>query len=194
MGDRRASRKTTARAPRWWPAAPLAAGAVALAVPAAAGAGTLPARTVRHGVAPVVLTVVRVPGHGAALATARGDSVYALSSEKGAKLTCTGRCASIWPPVVVAASVTAVRVGAGVAGHVGLVRRGSKTKQVTFNGYPLYGFVGDKGPHEDHGEGIVNFGGTWALVRPGARSVAATLMLPVRKSTTTSSSSSGGSW
>ena len=194
MGERDSSGKMSARARRrWWLVAPLAAGAVALVVPAAAGAGTVPARAVRHSAPGLELEVVQVPGHGAALANARGDTVYSLTSEKGAKLTCAGRCATIWPPLVVARAVAHVRVGAGVQGRIGFVRRSATTKQVTYNGYPLYGFVGDKGPRQDHGEGIVNFGGTWALVRPGARTVAATLMLPLKKTATTTTSS-GSSW
>lgn len=194
MGERDTSGRISGRTRRWLVAAPLVVGAAALAAPIGAGAAT--AKGVHHASPKFELKVVDVHGHGAVLATGAGDSLYSLTSEKGAKLTCKGRCATLWPPLVVGSKVDHVRVAKGVKGRIGFVRRGAKEKQVTYNGYPLYGFVGDKGPHEDHGEGIVNFGGTWGLIRPSTRTVTATLILPAKQksaTTTTKASSSSGS-
>jgi predicted lipoprotein with Yx(FWY)xxD motif len=48
------------------------------------------------------------------------------------------------------------------------------TKQVTFDGCPLYTFVKDTGAGQTHGEGIVAFGGTWGLLR------ASSLIIPAK--------------
>jgi len=36
-------------------------------------------------------------------------------------------------------------------------------KQVTFNSYPVYTFIGDRGLKQANGEGIMALGGTWLL-------------------------------
>jgi len=187
-GDRRARRgRPSPRAARAAAAAGVTALAlgsiVALAPPSSA------AKRVAHPAA--FLQVLAVPTYGKVLGNAKHFSLYALSSEKGTKATCTGKCLSIWPPVLVSTKVKAVSLGAGVTGHVGFVKRSATTKQVTLNGYPLFLFAKDTGPHQSHGEGIVAFGGTWTLVRPTAKTAAATLIYPPKKSTKTTTTSSG---
>jgi predicted lipoprotein with Yx(FWY)xxD motif len=38
---------------------------------------------------------------------------------------------------------------------------GPSGRQVTYDGWPLYRFVGDSAPGEALGQGIANFGGVW---------------------------------
>ncbi len=131
--------------------------------------------------APRFLEVLAVPGYGKVLGNAKHFSLYVLSSERGAKKACAGKCLSIWPPLLVAATAKSVSLGAGVTGHVGFVKRSATAKQVTLNGYPLFYFAKDTGPGQSHGEGIVAFGGTWTLVRPSAKTAAATPVRPAGK-------------
>jgi predicted lipoprotein with Yx(FWY)xxD motif len=109
-----------------------------------------------------------------ALVNQSSRSLYILSDERGAKLHCTTSCLSSWLPLEVSSSSTTVPLGAGVKGKIGFVARGGSKKQVTFNSYPLYTFVGDTGARQSHGEGIKAFGGTWTLVRSTATSAGAT--------------------
>jgi len=62
---------------------------------------------------------------------------------------------------------------------------------VTYNGWPLYTFVGDSAAHQSNGEGIVADGGTWYLVKSSATSHDST---PVRSKTSSSSGGGGGGW
>lgn len=166
----------------------LVAGGVA--VPAAVAAG----RTVPR-VTHAALEMVKVSGDGTVLANAAGDSLYALSSERNGKVTCTGACAGIWPPVLVKRAVAHLALGTGVRGRIGFVAHSATMKQVTFNGYPLYRYSGDTGPRQGKGEGISANGGTWSLVRPGARTAAATLVISASTtSTKKTSGGSGGGW
>lgn len=163
--------------------------AVALGVSALALGPLAPASAAssRPRKAPPFLEAVAVPGYGTVLASSKGFSLYALSSERGSKQACSGACLSVWPPVLVGSKVKTVSLGAGVTGHIGFVQRGATKKQVTLNGYPLFFFAKDTGPRQSHGEGIAAFGGTWTLVRPSAKTPAATLVhsskAPAKKST-----------
>ncbi len=162
--------------------AAVAFGAASLLSIAPAGAATLP--TLRR---------VDIHGYGMALANTHGYTLYVLSAEKGGKLVCKGACLAVWPAVVVPAAAKSVSLGPGIKGKIGFIRRSAKTKQVTYNGYPLYTFKADTKPAEDHGEGINHFGGTWYMVRATATTPAATPYMPVKAHTTAVHKASGGS-
>ncbi|HET9058643.1 MAG TPA: hypothetical protein VFN61_01885 [Acidimicrobiales bacterium] len=114
----------------------------------------------------------------------RGFSLYTLSNSAN-KMVCTGKCLSFWPPVVVSKSTTHIDLGPGVTGEVGFLPLTKTTKEVTFDGYPLYTFVKDTGPGQSHGEGVVAFGGTWELIRPAALVAPATKAAASGTTTTT---------
>jgi predicted lipoprotein with Yx(FWY)xxD motif len=116
---------------------------------------------------------ITVPRYGEVLATPARDSLYLLSDERPGHVTCTGGCLSLWPPLLAAKGSTTLLAAAGVRGKLGLLRRGS-SQQLTYNGYPLYTYVGDAGPAGSAGQDIVSNGGTWYLVRAAARTRAAT--------------------
>jgi predicted lipoprotein with Yx(FWY)xxD motif len=155
-------RKTTSRTARFAIVA-LAAGAL--------GATTV--ATLSSAASPTVGSA-NVPHFAGALVNQSSRSLYVLSDERGGKLHCTTSCLSSWLPLEVSTSTKTVSLGAGVKGKIGFVARGKSKKQVTFNSYPLYTFVGDSGARQSHGEGIQAFGGTWTLVRSTATSAAAT--------------------
>ncbi|HEY5103683.1 MAG TPA: hypothetical protein VII65_01440, partial [Acidimicrobiales bacterium] len=122
---------------------------LAIPVASASGAGTTSLRS------------VRAPGFAGALATSSSKSLYLLTSEKSAALKCTGACLSNWLPLLVRDSVARITLETGVKGTVGFVARGAKMKQVTYNSYPVYTYVGDSGARGSSGEGLVFKGGTW---------------------------------
>lgn len=113
-------------------------------------------------------------------------SLYVLSAEKGATLRCTSACLATWPPLLVTSATTSVSLGAGVAGTIGFVARGSM-KQVTFNSYPVYTYSGDAAAKEACGQGIAADGGTWSLTNASATTADATQV-------TTASGGCGGSY
>ncbi|HEY2180080.1 MAG TPA: hypothetical protein VGH09_00225, partial [Solirubrobacteraceae bacterium] len=94
--------------------------------------------------------------------TPQGRTVYALSPETSRHLLCkTKACFGFWPPLTVSSATAKLKAGPGVQGRLGLVRRGTKSYQVTLRGMPLYRFAGDHGRDEAHGQGIESFGGRW---------------------------------
>ena len=140
-----------------------------LAVPLTAGAQRVPetrheARAASTG---PTLQERKTSKYGEVLTNSNGRSLYVLSTESKTKLHCTSKsCLANWPPLLVGINSKITR-GTGVKGKVGHVTRGSKW-QVTFNGWPVYRFLGDTGPAQTNGERIYAFGGTWWLVHPGA--------------------------
>jgi predicted lipoprotein with Yx(FWY)xxD motif len=140
-------------------------GAIAAAAahrPAPSGGAT--DRLFRPGVKPIT-----VKKYGSVLADRAGTTLYLLSTEAGRRLHCTSSaCLANWPPLLVSKGVK-VEIAAGVKGKIGTVARSATTRQVTFNGYPVYGFIGDSGRGQTNGEKIVAFGGTWYMLRPSAR-------------------------
>jgi predicted lipoprotein with Yx(FWY)xxD motif len=95
----------------------------------------------------------------------QGRTLYALSPETSKRLLCkSAECFKVWPPVTVKSSKVKLKVGSGVQGHLGIVRRSNGTLQVTLRGEPLYRFSGDSGKGQDHGQGIESFGGKWHAV------------------------------
>ncbi|MGA2124009.1 MAG: hypothetical protein ABSG58_06245 [Acidimicrobiales bacterium] len=140
---------------------------------AASALGATAVATLSSAAAPTIESA-SVPHFSGVLVNQSSRSLYVLSDERGAKLHCTSSCLSSWLPLEVSISTKTVSLGAGVKGKIGFVARGKSKKQVTFNSYPLYTFVGDTGARQSHGEGIQAFGGTWTLVRSAATTAAAT--------------------
>lgn len=77
---------------------------------------------------------------GYVLAEANGQVVYTYAHDtKGGTPTCTGSCSDIWVPVT---GVPKTALGESFPGTFGLVARSDGSKQMTYNGYPLYTFKG----------------------------------------------------
>lgn len=88
-----------------------------------------------------------------------GRSLYLFLSDAQATSTCTGGCATTWPPFTAEASA-----GPGVdAALLGTMTRDDGGTQVTYNGWPLYHYSGDVDPGDALGQGL---GSAWFLVDP----------------------------
>jgi predicted lipoprotein with Yx(FWY)xxD motif len=90
------------------------------------------------------------------LTTAKGLTVYTFAADTTpGKSSCYGSCAAYWPPV------TGTPSAAGITGTFGTITRTDGTKQVTWNGHPLYTYVGDHGPGTASGNNLTINGGLW---------------------------------
>ncbi|MGO8959642.1 MAG: hypothetical protein ACLQFR_20085 [Streptosporangiaceae bacterium] len=90
------------------------------------------------------------------LANASGRTLYWFAPDTSTKSVCNGSCAVYWPPVK--GPLTA---GAGVTGTLGTIRRADGSTQETYDGHPLYTYVGDSGPGQAHGNNLNLNGGLW---------------------------------
>lgn len=107
---------------------------------------------------------------GTALVDGAGRSVYLFEADTGATSNCNGQCAQIWPPVLVGGAAP-MPTGGAQAALLGTTARADGTKQVTYNGHPLYYFMGDKAPGDARGQGINRFGGSWYVVDPAGNKI-----------------------
>jgi predicted lipoprotein with Yx(FWY)xxD motif len=145
----------------------------------AIAAGAAPAIAAKPKPKPTLeLTSVKATGFTGILAAGSQGTLYVLSTEHAGALHCTSKCLLIWKPLVVANSVKSVKEGGGVGGKIGFVKRTSSQKQVTFNGYPIYTYAGDKAATAIKGEAISADGGRWYLVHASAKTNAATPFIP----------------
>ena len=110
---------------------------------------------------------------GTILTNGSGQAVYLWAKDTGDMSTCTGACAGAWPPVTTTAAATAS--GSAKASDVGTITRSDGTKQVTYDGHPLYYFSGDSGPGTATGQGSDSFGAKWWLVAPAGSDVTASV-------------------
>jgi predicted lipoprotein with Yx(FWY)xxD motif len=113
--------------------------------------------------APTALAGGGVASHtsrfGTILFDTRGFVLYAFTSDKKSKSTCYGACAKAWPPYLVK--------GAPPKGKLlGTTLRKNGARQVTYAGRPLYYYVGDTEPRQILCQNVVEYGGTWLVVRP----------------------------
>jgi predicted lipoprotein with Yx(FWY)xxD motif len=102
------------------------------------------------------LRAQKVGNLGTVLVNSGGLTLYFLKGETAAHIQCTGSCATNWPPLTVASGVKPT-LASGVSGQVATVQRSDGSLQVTYEGKPLYTFVGDSGPGQATGQGVANF-------------------------------------
>ena len=110
---------------------------------------------------------------GTVLTSGSGKAVYLWAKDTGDMSNCTGACAGAWPPVTTTGTATAA--GGAKASDIGTITRSDGTRQVTYDGHPLYYFAGDSGPGTATGQGSDCFGAPWWLVAPTGSDVTASV-------------------
>jgi predicted lipoprotein with Yx(FWY)xxD motif len=115
-------------------------GSTSTSSPAAATAGSLKTTTI---------------GGATVLTNSKGFTLYSFAPDTSTKSNCNGTCAQNWPPVKGPATAS------GVKGTFGTIKRPDGSAQATFDGHPLYTFVGDTAPGQAKGNGLNVAGGLW---------------------------------
>jgi predicted lipoprotein with Yx(FWY)xxD motif len=113
------------------------------AVPAPAGGGRAVLKTAKIGGVTV-------------LTSARGFTLYWFARDTPTRSNCAGVCAGYWPPLA-----GTPLAAPGVTGKLGTIKRSDGTTQVTYNGHPLYTYVGDTAPGQAFGNNLNLNGGLW---------------------------------
>ena len=90
------------------------------------------------------------------LTNASGITLYWFAPDTSTKSACYGSCAAYWPPVTGTPSA-----GPGVTGTLGTITRTDGTKQATYDGHPLYTYIGDHAPGAASGNNLNLNGGLW---------------------------------
>ncbi|HEV2253047.1 MAG TPA: hypothetical protein VGS06_07620 [Streptosporangiaceae bacterium] len=95
-------------------------------------------------------------GGATVLTNAEGFTVYWFGPDTPTTSKCYGSCAAYWPPVTGTATASP-----GVPGRVGTITRTGGSRQLTYNGHPLYTYIADTAPGLARGNNINLNGGVW---------------------------------
>ena len=94
-------------------------------------------------------------GVATVLTNGKGFTLYSFAPDTSTKSNCNGSCAKFWPPVKGPATAS------GVKGTFATIKRADGATQATFDGHPLYTYVGDHAPGQAKGNGLNLSGGVW---------------------------------
>jgi predicted lipoprotein with Yx(FWY)xxD motif len=121
----------------------------------------------RESVAPTL--TVKSSSFGRVLFDGRGFVLYAFTRDKNGRSSCYGACAKAWPVYYAKATL---RAGTGIKRSlIGTAKRRDGRRQITYAGRPLYYYVGDTKAGQILCQNVVEFGGTWLIVRPSGKLV-----------------------
>jgi predicted lipoprotein with Yx(FWY)xxD motif len=144
--------------------------ALPLGVVAAVGAGTVMAATNLSHSGSGTVAVAKTSTLGSVLVAANGHTLYRYTVDSKSVNRCSNvpACNTYWPALLVKPG-TKPTVGAGVSARlVGTIGAAHGMRQVTYAGYPLYFFAGDKKAGQTNGQGFEKkwyvVGATGALI------------------------------
>jgi predicted lipoprotein with Yx(FWY)xxD motif len=93
-------------------------------------------------------------------------ALYYNVHDTASAVTCTGTCASIWPPLLASELIRGpLPPATGAPGKVTFIN-GGNAKQAEYNGHPLYMYSGDADGQPPHGNGIKH---QWYLATTGMK-------------------------
>ena len=165
---------------------------VTLVIVAALGAGAAMAATTALNSSAASVKAVDNAKFGSILVAANGKTLYRYTLDRKGVNRCTSNaiCAKYWPQLLVKKGVRPA-AGAGVkASLLGTITAAHGMRQVTYAGFPLYYFAGDKAAGQMNGQGFQSrwyvVDTTGALVKHAASRSAG--------GTSTTSTGSGSTW
>jgi predicted lipoprotein with Yx(FWY)xxD motif len=171
---------------------------LALTIIAAVGAGAAMAATSALNSSAASVKTNDNAKFGTVLVAANGKTLYRYTLDSKGVNRCTKNsvCAQYWPQLLLKAGAKPV-AGSGVkASLLGTIKAAHGMRQITYAGYPLYFFAGDKAAGQVNGQGfdkqwyIVN--GKGALVKQAVSSSSSST--GGATSTTPSSTTGGDAW
>jgi predicted lipoprotein with Yx(FWY)xxD motif len=146
---------------------------VALSVAACGGGGSAATAATPETSSGAAATVgVSQSSLGSILVNSSGRTLYLFKADAGRQSSCTGACTSKWPPLLATGKSSA---GTGLTvSKLGTITRSDATRQITYDGHPLYLFVKDKKAGEVNGQGVVAFGAAWYALAPSGDQISGT--------------------
>jgi predicted lipoprotein with Yx(FWY)xxD motif len=103
--------------------------------------------------------VRRHPQYGNILTDPQGRTLYRFTRDEPNASNCYDQCAQVWPPLTLDSGEPVLPQGVG--GTLGVITRRDGSRQVTYNGMPLYYYARDSAPGDTNGQGI---GNVWFVV------------------------------
>ena len=115
------------------------------------------------------INTAQVAGLGTVLVNAQGRTLYTFVPDKAEQVTCTGSCATIWPPLKVPSTeVTGTNVQSNL---IGTDPDPAGGYVATYAYWPLYTYTADTAPGIAKGQGVNSSGGLWYVISPSGKVV-----------------------
>ena len=146
---------------RWWATTAFAVATLAVAACGSSGSSgssnSSGGSTSSGSAAASTSSVVKTTKIGSAtvLTNAKGFTVYTFAIDGMNKSKCNASCIHYWPPEKGPVKAT------GIKGTFATTKRSDGTIQATWNGHPLYTYIGDTSPGQAKGNGLNLSGGVW---------------------------------
>lgn len=103
---------------------------------------------------------------GTYLTDGQGKSLYLFDADTSGVSNCNGACLQVWPALTIQNGQTPQVGGSATNNLISTITRSDGSKQVTYNGWPLYYYIVDKNPDDTTGQGVDSFGAKWWLIKP----------------------------
>ena len=127
------------------------------------------AKTPSHNVRAASAVSVRSTSLGKTLVDANGRTLYLFEGDSRNVSRLSSAGVSVWPRFVASGPVTA---GNGVQkAKLGTTTSPRNVRQITYNGHPLYYYVGDSKPGNVRGQGLNQFGALWYVLNSTGNAV-----------------------
>jgi predicted lipoprotein with Yx(FWY)xxD motif len=142
-----------------WTTAGLAVAALALLRAAVARASSPAPAATGTGTSTGTGLKTTTIGGMAVLTNAKGFTLHSFAPDTPAASKCYGNCAAYWLPVTGTATARP-----GLPGRIGTITRTSGSRQLSYDGHPLY-TIGDTAPGQARGNNLNLNGGLWRELR-----------------------------
>jgi predicted lipoprotein with Yx(FWY)xxD motif len=138
----------------------------------------------QHTTSSVAVKTRKIKGLGTVLVNPAGRTLYVFMKDKQSRVTCTGSCASFWPPLKWKGSGKPGAGGAAKSALLASDKNPGGGKVVTYNKWPLYTYSGDSAAGQANGWNINLNGGKWYVISPAGK--------VVKKKTSSGGGTTGG--
>jgi predicted lipoprotein with Yx(FWY)xxD motif len=159
-----------------------------LVVVSAVGVGVAMAATTSMSSKSATVKTAHNSKFGTILVSASGMTLYRYTPDKKNVSVCSGACAKYWPPLLVKATAKRTVGSGATASLIGTTMRTNGATQVSYAGYPLYLYAGDKKAGDVNGQG---FQAKWYVVSSNGALVKHAVSAAA---TTTKSTGGGNAW
>jgi predicted lipoprotein with Yx(FWY)xxD motif len=127
---------------------------LAVAACTSSGADPSPIAGGPSSTAGAIVGSASIPSFGMVLTGPNGMTLYTHVGDTATSSSCTGSCATTWPPLETKGQPTAQP---GITGQLGTLTRLDGGTQVTYRGLPLYYWQGDTKAGDATGNGVEGF-------------------------------------
>jgi predicted lipoprotein with Yx(FWY)xxD motif len=171
-----------------------------LALLAVMGVGAAMAATATMHTSHATVKVAKNAKYGMVLVASNGKTLYRFTPDRKGVNTCSSNaaCNKAWPRLLVAATAKPAAGAGASASLLGKIKQPKGLWQVTYAGYPLYYYAGDRKGGDANGQGfaskwyVVNARG--ALVKHAVAASPTPTTTPPAPTTTSAGGGGGDAW